>query len=90
MDKFRGRTAQTHFTNKPCQFTPHRHITPLDLTNRVAEAPARVFVLTYMQRVTNADSKKKKKKTTLFHPCVVLVVTHIDPTLILQISRCVS
>ena len=62
MDKFRGRTAQTHFTNKPCQFTPHRHITPLDLTNRVAEAPARVFVLTYMQRVTNADSKKKKKK----------------------------
>jgi hypothetical protein len=31
-------------------------------TNRVAVSPARVFVLTYMQRVTNADSKKKKKR----------------------------
>ena len=62
-DKFRGRMAQTHFTNKPRQFTPHRHITPLDLTNRVVKAPARIFVLTYMQRVTNVDSKKKKKNT---------------------------
>jgi hypothetical protein len=40
----------------------HIHTILSLFTNRAAQAPARVFVLTYMLRVTNADSKKKKKK----------------------------
>ena len=75
MDNFRGRTAQTHFTNKPHQFTPHRHTTSLDLTNQVAEAPACVFVPTYMQHVTNVDSKKKKNddKKWIYIACPMLI-----------------
>ena len=36
----------------------HSHFRPIETDCRLA----RVFVITYMLRVTNADSKKKKKK----------------------------
>jgi hypothetical protein len=58
-DKLQGPLAQSHYTdNTPIHNTYTNYIITI-LINRVAVSPARVVVLTYMQRVTNADSKRK-------------------------------
>jgi hypothetical protein len=62
--KLQGPLGPSHTTPTTRQFTTLIPITLLQFIMshiiQVAVSPARVFVLIYMQRVTNADSKKKR------------------------------